>query len=86
MRPVIVIAEPVANTVLIIPCTSNIAAAQYASTVTLKPTNTNGLREISVALVFQLRAIDRKRLARRLGVLSSADYARIREAIAEILE
>ena len=46
------------------------AAPRSAGTMLIQPTVENGLRQISVALVFQLRAIDRRRVEERLGSIS----------------
>ena len=37
----------------------------------IHPTPENGLRQGSVALVFQLRAIDRRRLQERIGIVGA---------------
>jgi mRNA-degrading endonuclease toxin of MazEF toxin-antitoxin module len=46
--------------VLVIPLTTARAAIRFAGTTLIHPTAENGLRQGSVALVFQLRAIDRQ--------------------------
>jgi mRNA interferase MazF len=53
--------------VLVIPLTSARGAMRFAGTVLIRPTPENGLLQASVALVFQLRAIDRRRVQERLG-------------------
>jgi mRNA interferase MazF len=53
--------------VLVIPLTTARAAIRFAGTVLIRPTAENGLRQASVALVFQLRAIDRRRIQERIG-------------------
>lgn len=63
--------------VLVVPLTTARAALRFAGTVLIQPTSENGLRQASVALVFQLRAVDRQRIEDRLGVVS-------REALADI--
>lgn len=84
-RPAIVIAEPIANTVLIVPCTTNEKAANYKGTVILTPNTTNGLTAKTVALVFQLRAIDAKRARKRIGTLTTTEYAAVKKAIDELI-
>lgn len=68
-RPVIVMAETEANIAVIIPFTSNIQALRFPHTIEVKPENKNGLNAISVALIFQIRAIDKKRLKKKIGEL-----------------
>jgi mRNA-degrading endonuclease toxin of MazEF toxin-antitoxin module len=40
---------------------------QFAATVLIRSTAENGLSQISVAPMFQLRAIDRRRVQERIG-------------------
>ena len=52
---------------LVVPLTTARAAMRFAGTTLLRPTAENGLPQTSVALVFQLRAIDRRRVQDRIG-------------------
>ncbi|MBI2140514.1 type II toxin-antitoxin system PemK/MazF family toxin, partial [Candidatus Woesearchaeota archaeon] len=64
-RPSAVIADTTSNVTVIIPFTSNIQALRFPFTVEVKPDQKNGLSAISVGLVFQIRAIDKKRLKKK---------------------
>lgn len=55
---------------LIVPMTSKLAANAFPGTMTIQPDDENGLDMASVALVFQLRAIDKRRLKRQIGRLN----------------
>jgi mRNA-degrading endonuclease toxin of MazEF toxin-antitoxin module len=44
---------------------------RFAGTTLIRPTAENGLRQASVALVFQLRAIARGRIQERIGTVSA---------------
>jgi mRNA interferase MazF len=57
--------------VLVVPLTTTRAAMRFAGTTLNRPTAENGLRQVSVALVFQLRAIDRRRVQERIGSVSA---------------
>ena len=57
--------------VLVVPLTTARAAMRFAGTTLIQPTAENGLRQASVALVFQLRAIDRRRIEERIGSVSA---------------
>jgi len=57
--------------VLVVPLTTARAAMRFAGTTLIRPTAANGLRQVSVALVFQLRAIDRRRIQERIGTVSA---------------
>ena len=56
--------------VLVVPLTTARAAMRFAGTTLIRPTAEHGLRQASVALVFQLRAIDRGRMQERIGSVS----------------
>jgi mRNA interferase MazF len=58
-------------TVLVIPISSTRAALRFAGTASILATPKSGLRVDSVALVFQLRAIDRNRLGSRIGAVTN---------------
>lgn len=70
-RPAIVVQDPVVGgalpTILVVPLTSQLAATQFPGTLVIEPNPRNSLTTTSVALVFQTRAIDRKRPGPRLG-------------------
>jgi mRNA interferase MazF len=57
--------------VLIVPLTTARAALRFAGTTLIRPTTENGLRQASVALVFQIRAIDRRRIQERIGTVNA---------------
>ena len=57
--------------VLVIPLTTVRSAVRFAGTTFIRPTPENGLQHESVALVFQLRAIDRRRLQERIGTVNT---------------
>lgn len=70
-RPAIVLAEAEADIALIVPFTSNLQALRFPNAIEVKPSERNGLSVISVALVFQARAIDKKRLKTKIGELEA---------------
>ena len=68
-------------TVLIIPLTSKIKATAFPFTLSIKPDKSNNLSSASVALVFQLRAIDKRRLKQKLGSLTNNDIKKIQKIV-----
>lgn len=72
-RPAIIIQDDAFTaslpTVLIVPLTGTQAASRFAGTLLVQPDNENGLTTPSVALVFQLSALDKRNLLRRIGTL-----------------
>ncbi|MBA3767202.1 MAG: type II toxin-antitoxin system PemK/MazF family toxin [Acidobacteria bacterium] len=57
-------------TTLIVPLTSQLDALRFAGTVLVEADTQNGLRRASVALVFQLTAVDSRYITDRLGAIS----------------
>ena len=68
-RPGIIVGTPKLPVVLIIPCTSNLQALRFPHTLRLEPSEYNGLSMPSVALSFQLLAIDRQFIQQKIGTL-----------------
>jgi mRNA interferase MazF len=66
-RPVIVLADTPSSIVVGIPCTTNIRALRFPYTVSMTASAHNGLTDDSIALVLQIRAIDKKRLHQKVG-------------------
>ncbi len=52
---------------------------------TIHPDSLNGLALTSVALVFQLRAIDKRKIKKRIGRLSESHLAQLREFVKALL-
>lgn len=86
-RPAIVlqIDAAVSDTVVVIPLTSNTAAARKPYSILLHPSGTNGLRLPSRALVHQMRAVDKDRIESTLGVLSATELEEIENAVRALL-
>jgi mRNA interferase MazF len=58
-------------TVLVIPLTSQLDALRFPGTVLVESDGQNGLRRASVALIFQLTAIDQRYLGDALGQIAN---------------
>lgn len=85
-RPVIIHSDTESNIVIIVPFTSNIQALRFPHTIEVVPSKENGLTAKSVALIFQLRAIDKKRLKNKIGKLESAILAKIDNVLKNLLK
>ena len=70
-RPAIAVQTDIATSpmLMIVPVTSSLGALRFPFTVRIEPSEQNGLTLPSVAMVFQLRAIDRKRIIQKIGEL-----------------
>ncbi|MBW4583068.1 MAG: type II toxin-antitoxin system PemK/MazF family toxin [Tildeniella nuda ZEHNDER 1965/U140] len=87
-RPAIAVQADVANSpmLMVVPVTSSLRALRFPFTVQIEPSATNGLTLSSVAMVFQLRAIDKKRIIRKLGELEMEYLAQIDAEIWRMLK
>jgi len=85
-RPVIILSDLNPNTAIIIPFTTNVQALRYLNTIEAQPSKENGLLETSIALVFQLRAIDKKRLIKKTGIVENNILLQIDQTLRNILE
>ena len=86
-RPALIVQEAEYNlrTLLIVPLTTKIKALDFAGTISIKPDERNHLDKESVALAFQLRAIDRKRLSKKMGELRVDQLTKLQSLIKELL-
>jgi mRNA interferase MazF len=71
---------------MVIPVTSALGALRFPFTIRIEPSDQNGLTLPSIALVFQLRAIDRKRIVRKIGELEAELLAQIDAEIWQMLK
>jgi len=71
MRPVVILVETQTNIDIVIPFTSNLQVLRFPNTIEVKPSQINGLTSISIMMVFQIRAIDKIRLKKKLGILDT---------------
>lgn len=71
---------------MVAPITSNLAALRFAFTVRVEASDENGLTTPSVVMVFQMRAIDKGRIARTIGKMSLEDMTRIDAEIWRMLK
>lgn len=71
--------------VTIVPLTSKLSSTRFPNTLQFDPSPENGLTKTSVALVFQLCAIDRTRLTQTIGHLEEEQVQKIDEMIRKLL-
>jgi len=72
-------------TTVVIPATSKLQAGRFPFTLTVDPSSQNGLDKPSVLLVFQIRAIDKSRLIRKVGRLEDNHMASLETHIRNLL-
>lgn len=89
VRPAVILQNPSyfnrLSTVLIVPLTGQLKALHFPGTLRIRPDAQNRLQKESVALVFQLRAIDRRRLKAKLGVLDAVTLGQIKDIVKDLI-
>ncbi|HEY1381165.1 MAG TPA: type II toxin-antitoxin system PemK/MazF family toxin [Gemmataceae bacterium] len=84
-RPAVVMQDDAAAAhspmVFVVPLTTAAAATRYPGVVPVPATQENGLRADSFALVFQFRAVDRRRLRDRIGTVAADQVAALFAAL-----
>jgi mRNA interferase MazF len=80
LRPGVVLSEQ-NGVVIIIPLTTNTAALRFLATYAIADDKQNGLTTPSIALVFQMRAVDVGRIVKRLGSVSIKDARALNKII-----
>lgn len=88
-RPIVIwqsdVLTSLLQSVLVIPLTTNLDRANLAGTAVVKASPDQGLREDSVALVFQMRAVPKDALDTRIRALTKTELAELELATDEAL-
>lgn len=88
-RPALIVhdssTESTLSVIMIVPFTSNMTANRFPHTIIVHPSSQNGLDVDSILLVFQLRAIDKKRIYRVLGRLEDKTLSQVDEELKALL-
>ena len=84
-RPAIIIQDAKVGgklpTVLVVPLTSSQRAMRFAGTALIAATPESGLKNDSVALVFQALAIDRSRVEEKSGSVTKPERAEVQKQL-----
>lgn len=71
-------------TVIVVPLTSSKGATRFAATTLVEATSDSGLRNDSVALVFQCVAIDRRQVLDQMGRVSKGERTEILATLSKL--
>mgnify|MGYP001598140454 CR=1 FL=1 len=85
LRPAIIFATTEMGIATVIPLTSNLQGLRFQHTYLVEKSEANKLTADSIALIFQLRALDSKRLKKKLGELESKHLSKINDLLAKYL-
>lgn len=67
------------------PLTSKIKASNFPFTFKIEPDKFNNLNVASVVLIFQLRAIDQRRLKNKIGIIGQTKLDLLKYNLKEIM-
>lgn len=87
-RPAIAVQTDIAGEpmLMVAPITSNLKAARLDFTVEIEPSEENGLTQTSIGMIFQMRAIDKNRIVRKIGELGKEDLEKVDAEIWRMLK
>ncbi len=87
-RPAVAVQTDVSGEpmLMIAPITSNLNALRFAFTVKIEPSEVNGLNQTSIVMIFQMRAIDKSRIIKKIGKLSDEELAQVDAEIRKMLK
>lgn len=71
---------------IVIPLTSNLSSARFSHTYPVTPTPRNGLDNDSIALVFQIVALDSERFRNCIGLIDESDRQAINALLKDLLK
>lgn len=83
-RPGIILANTKTNMVLTIPITSNRQALRFPNTLEIEKSDENGLDKNSIALIFQIQSLDKRRFINKIGKLEESYTNKIKNKIKEM--
>ena len=69
-RPAVLISDTKTNIAIVVPITSNMEALKFPHTLIITPDKQNKLDQKSIAMIFQLRAVDKTRITKIIGRLN----------------
>lgn len=87
-RPAVAVQTDVAGEpmLMVAPVTSNLSAARFAFSIKIETSGENGLTQTSIVMIFQMRAIDKARIVKKIGKLSDEDLERVAAEIWRMLK
>ena len=78
--------QTVAGMIIVVPLTTNLEALRFPYTLSILENSTNNLSQNSIALVFQLKSIDKKRVNKKIGRLGNQDMTKLEKTLKDLLD
>lgn len=85
-RPAIILADTKTPIIIVVPLTSNTDSLRFPFTLRIQNSKINNLKELSIALVFHVRSIDKSRLKKRIGSLEPKHVRELDKMIKKLLD
>lgn len=85
VRPAVAVSGNLPGVVIVVPLTGAMEALRFPNTLAILPTKDNGLEQESVALVFHVRSIDKRRVMHVIGKVDSATRKNIDAVLKKML-
>lgn len=71
--------------IMIVPITSNLSVQRFSHTIIIQPSRKNGLTMPSVLMVFQLRALDKARVIKKIGEIEESIMDQVNSELKKLL-
>lgn len=88
-RPAVIISDDPDDSnnplIVVVLCTSKTGALRFPHTISVEPSQANGLTQLTVLLGFQLMGLDRDRFIRKRGVLEAETMAKLDDILRGLL-
>ena len=84
-RPGILVSDLANGMIIIVPLTSNMESLRFSNTLSILPSKKNNLKGESVALVFHLKSVDKRRAIKHIGEIDSQDYKNLHNILNKML-
>lgn len=85
-RPAIILATTEVGMIISVPLTSKIQAKKFPHTVLINKSERNNLEQDSIALIFQIRSLDKQKFRYKVGNLEDYYLHKIDEELKSLLK
>ena len=86
VRPCLILADTKTDMIITVPLTSNLQASRFPNTLRIESSKENGLEKNSIALIFHIQSLDKKRFIKKIGDLEDSYFSEIKKAVRELVE
>ena len=84
-RPGILVSDLANGMIIIVPLTSNMESLRFSNTLSILPSKKNNLKSESVALIFHLKSIDKRRTLKHLGKIDLPTQKNLNQILKDML-